>query len=113
MQDTPRDSAASLPQLDELVAEYLCAVEAGQAPDRDEWLARHPALAGELRDFFHDQDRLDALAGPLRPVGRAARLALGLDEVLAAGHAIAADSTPLAFGEYELVEVIAAGGMGI
>jgi hypothetical protein len=53
-------------RLDEVVTAYLKAVEAGEKPNRDEWLARHPDLAGELATFFDAQEQVDQLAGSLR-----------------------------------------------
>ena len=44
-----RNSAGEL--LDQLVADYVRAVEAGVPPDREQLLAAHPELADELRDF--------------------------------------------------------------
>ena len=56
-------------RLHEVIAAYLAAVEAGQSPDRDELLARHPDLAAELREFLVDHDRMRQAAGVLRPPG--------------------------------------------
>ena len=52
-------------RLDSVVAEYLDALASGPAPDRGEWLARHPDLADDLRAFFADHDRLVQLSAPL------------------------------------------------
>src|SRR5690242_19834526 len=46
---------------------YLEALDAGTAPERSELLSRHPELAAELEEFFHELDRLDGLADALGP----------------------------------------------
>src|SRR5262249_56595233 len=93
--------------LDAVIAAYMLAVEAGEAPNRQELLDRHPEHADALRAFFADLDRMDRVASPLR-------LADGLD----ATGALEADShaappTVRYFGDYELLEEVARGGMGV
>jgi tRNA A-37 threonylcarbamoyl transferase component Bud32 len=99
--------------LDQIIADYLQQVEAGQVPDREALLARHPELADRLRAFFADYDRLDRQAAELR---LPADPNLTTDQALPPG----ADAAGLAglsrvryFGDYELLEVIARGGMGV
>ena len=49
-------------RLNAIIADYLIAVQTGQAPSRADLLARHPELAAELGAFLEDHDQLDALA---------------------------------------------------
>lgn len=99
-------------ELDRVIAVYLEAVEAGEAPDRAAFMARHPDLAAGLRSFFADEDRLKAAASSLLVQdahrGRLAPPAAG-----------ASDRANLEFragaevGDFELIEEIATGGMGV
>jgi hypothetical protein len=41
-------------RLDAVLSEYLEAADAGRAPDPEAVIARHPDLAGALREFFRD-----------------------------------------------------------
>jgi serine/threonine protein kinase/WD40 repeat protein len=103
--------APSNPSLSAVIADYLEAVDNGQVLDRDGLLLRHPALAEPLRAFFADHDRMARLAAP----GRAADPVVAAAETLAPGEA-AVDSTPPRvryFGDYELLQEIARGGMGV
>src|SRR5437660_12869203 len=96
-------------RLDEVVAAYVQAVEAGQPPDRRELLSRHLDLAAELSAFFADQDQFDRLAAPLRamkPEGRRGTRAVSSAEP-AAGTRVGY------FGDYELLQEIARRGMGV
>jgi WD40 repeat protein len=84
-------------EFEDLVLTYLTAVDAGQAPDRQEFLKRHPEFASELAAFFADQDEAASYVAPLRSVAPV-------------GAALLSNSS---FGDYEVVEEIARGGMGV
>ena len=120
--------------LDEIVTAYLKAVEAGQQPDQAELLARHPDLADELREFFAAQKSIDNAAAQMRghattlvhagEVPRRARseapatagwVLACTEHTLALGEAPANPGlgTIRYFGDYELLEEIARGGMGV
>ena len=51
-------------RLDEIIGEFLVAVDSGQNPNPAEWLARHPDFCPELAEFFADRARLDDLVEP-------------------------------------------------
>jgi len=92
--------------VDAVIAEYLQQVEAGAVPDRAALLARHPDLADGLRAFFADYDCLDRQAADLR---------LSDDPGRTVAAAEQAGELPRIryFGDYELLEEIARGGMGV
>jgi serine/threonine-protein kinase len=103
-------------RLDQVIAAYLKAAEAGQAGSRDDWLARYPDLAGELTEFFAGQDQVDALAGPLREAAaatttRAGDASAGDTRVEGAGRAD--ESILYTYGNYDVLSVLAQGGMGV
>ena len=86
------------PELDDVIAAILKAVETGAAPDPESLIARYPAFAKELGEFFADQQGFQRLADPIRAaVARAAPLGTEIR----------------CFGDYELLEEIARGGMGV
>jgi WD40 repeat protein len=106
MNTTPHDDREG--RLEAVLHDYLQAVDAGQAPDREEVLRRHPDLTADLAAFFADADRLDRAAGRRQPAASEAAT-LGLDEPapLSSGTVIRY------FGDYEILEEIARGGMGV
>ncbi len=62
--------------LDGAIAEFLLADEAGEAPDLDDFLARHEDIVGELNEFFRDASRFGVLEKrPSKP-----QPALGLEQ---------------------------------
>jgi hypothetical protein len=84
--------------LDEVIATYLKAAQAGAAPSLEALLGRYPAFAKELSEFVANQERFQRVAAPVReavigvaPIGNHVRY----------------------FGDYELLEEIARGGMGV
>ncbi len=81
--------------LEDVVLEYLRAVDAGHSPKHADYLAHYPHLRAELEAFFADQRELAPLITPLRqpapspaPVGSL-------------------------LGDYEILSEVARGGMGV
>ena len=52
--------------LDDVVAAYLDASETAGPQDHHQWLARYPALAAELAEFFADEEQFGSLMAPFR-----------------------------------------------
>ncbi len=102
---TPNDPTISNDSLDGLIAAYLQAIDAGESPDRQELLDRHPQHAAQLGSFFANHDRMDRAAAPLRLAG-ASDSTNGTEDDGALPRM-------RYFGDYELLEEIARGGMGV
>ncbi len=117
MNSQPSQATDRSSLLDEVLTAYLKAVDAGEQPDRQELLARHPDLAGELQEFFAEQDRLDGWTGPLWPVAQAARGEAAqtprTEFTVADSTAAPAPGATSMLGGYELLEEIGRGGMGV
>lgn len=47
------------PSLDDIIAQYLTAVESGEHPERERLMANHPQFAEQLREFFADLDQMN------------------------------------------------------
>ena len=88
-------------QLESVIADYLRACESGTPPNRCEILECHPELTDELRQFFGQHDRMNQMAQPIRGFGDDLSQALGPGQKLSY------------VGNYELLEEIARGGMGV
>jgi WD40 repeat protein/tRNA A-37 threonylcarbamoyl transferase component Bud32 len=106
MSDHATDASTRSRRLEEVLHAYLQAVDAGEKPDREELLRRHPDLADELRAYLDDQDRMLELARSFRE-----RPTLLPDTAEKPATPVAAELG--SFGDYELLEKIAEGGMGV
>lgn len=84
-------------QLDEIITEYLDALRSGSQPSRADLLARHPDLAPDLEEFLDGLEHLGNVAtlSPLTFVG---------PDPLEGDRCL---------GDYELLEEVGRGGMGI
>jgi serine/threonine protein kinase len=93
--DDPHDA------LDEIVLEWVKRIEARAPVDRQAWLLRYPEHAAALSEFLGDHDRVDVLTRPLR--------------ILRATVAATPEhfDLPLRLGDYELLQEVGRGGMGV
>ena len=95
------DDAEHEQQLESVIADFIRACDVGEVPNRQAILERHPDLADELRDFFAQRDRMNQFAGPIRGFGD------DLFQTVGPGKHISY------VGDYELLEEVARGGMGV
>jgi serine/threonine protein kinase/tetratricopeptide (TPR) repeat protein len=110
----PHDPARREERLDEVLTAYLRAADAGKAPPPQSLYDLYPELADALREFFADQRRVERFAAPLRELG--ATSVAGASFRGAATVPVFPDHTRPGtgrLGEYELLEEVGRGGMGV
>jgi serine/threonine-protein kinase len=106
--------------LEEAVVEFVEGLERGEKPDRAALLARYADVAAELAEFFADHDRMNDLA---KPPG-STDMRLEQTQSLHSGAPGSSDATwqsvvrfsapsQLQIGQYEILEEIGRGGMGV
>ena len=66
MSGETNESSVREQRVNEVIAAYLEAVDAGEAPDPKEF------IAAELESFFANRDEFERMAEPLQPAGGAA-----------------------------------------
>src|SRR5713226_5233572 len=114
MADNNDDTAAREELVDLIIAAYLEAERTGQPPDQRELLGRHPDLAAELQSFFADRERFKRMAEPIPVVPVKAAHMTETPTIPPSKIVAARPGTKVRyFGDYELVEEIARGGMGV
>ena len=104
--------------LESLIAKYLEAEKSGQNLDRDALIAEHPDLADSLREFFANHDGMKSAANPNEPT--VSPNGSSLNDPTMPPREVASQSAEASvgdkvryFGDYELLEEIARGGMGV
>jgi serine/threonine protein kinase len=111
---SPADSLGDSPReqrLGELVNEFFDAAERGENPSQEEFLARYPEYAEELREHLGGLDLLAGLATPSSNRTRSGRTPIPKGS--SAANALA-DGRPLpAIPGYDVHKQIGRGGMGI
>ncbi|HJT76847.1 MAG TPA: serine/threonine-protein kinase, partial [Gemmataceae bacterium] len=96
-------------RLQEMLVACLESVEAGRPPDRQALRERYPDCAAELDEFLAGREHLDQLAAPWKVVAAAGAASDDTPAPRAGGQI----ETVRYFGDYELLEEIARGGMGV
>jgi serine/threonine protein kinase/Flp pilus assembly protein TadD len=102
-------------RLNNVLAAYFDAVEAGQPADCETLLARYPDLAAELRNFFAEQDQVHGLASPLRLLLQPGQAATPPEQLTRqeGKNDSPTFAAPTELGDFRIVREVSRGGMGI
>src|SRR5262245_36819323 len=102
--DLPADS-----EVDNVLAQYLLAVDSGMDVDRERVLAEHPSLSSELREYFEATDFVDQAAAEF-----AARYPATTDPTTAATEPLMlAGASDFKLAGFTILGEIGRGGMGV
>jgi hypothetical protein len=117
MNETSIDSGREQRFQEALVA-CLDRVEAGMPLTQEELSSRYPEFAAELSEFVANREHLDQLAAPLRQAAQVRTERCPTNDLDGTAAEKAADEREVGtklryFGDYELLQEIARGGMGI
>lgn len=92
------------PRFEAVLVEYLRQIDKGEHVDQAQFIAEHADFADALRDYFETAGQIERMAAPI-------------EKTLDSDSPSEAAAPPLEviryFGDYELLEEIARGGMGV
>jgi tRNA A-37 threonylcarbamoyl transferase component Bud32 len=91
-------------RIEAVLAEYLRRIDQGENVDHEQFIAEHPAFSEPLRDYFETAAKIARMAGLPEAT---------LDSDAQSGKSESALAVVRYFGDYELFDVIARGGMGV
>lgn len=98
-------------RFENVLAEYLKRLDAGEPVDRQGLLREHPELASELESFFRNRDAIERLAAPL--VQPPADTVILSDQASTNQEPVGRFNQVRYFGDYQLMEEIGRGAMGV
>ncbi len=118
MTEQNRSDESHDPRFDRILAEYIEALEAGQDAAVDTWIRRYPEFENPLRHFIESNRRLNKIVPRATDHTPADADAHTIAHPMPSGEAGPADPVPIPdrlryFGDYELIEEVARGGMGV
>jgi WD40 repeat protein/tRNA A-37 threonylcarbamoyl transferase component Bud32 len=99
--------------LEEVLGEYRERLDRGEVVDREHLLARYPELAEALQSYFAGLDKGEQLAQQGKGGLPAKRLARAQREPAVPAESPAAEEVGPCVGDYDLLEQIGQGGMGV
>jgi WD40 repeat protein/tRNA A-37 threonylcarbamoyl transferase component Bud32 len=99
--------------LEEVLEDYMQRLDRGEVVDREQFLAKHPELSDELRSYFAGTDEVERLARPARRESPALSHSPTLPETPSLEGTPSAHGAVRRVGDYELLEQIGQGGMGV
>jgi eukaryotic-like serine/threonine-protein kinase len=108
VEESPPDEREQ--RLDAIIAAYYRAVEAGASVDQEVFIAKNPAFHRELREFFAN---LGMFPSSARESFADPALEPTFTSVATRREKSAAGTVVRYFGEYEILEELGAGGMGV
>jgi serine/threonine-protein kinase len=101
-------------RLSDVLVACLEAIDRGQVVDAQVWSSCYPEFGAELEQFLANVETLERWAAPLRAAVEASAAATPDPDVTLPEEPLPTPLPPLrSFGDYELLEEIAHGGMGI
>lgn len=108
-----RSESAVDPALAKALAECLEAIESGDAVSPDVWARKHPEHADALRELIADHCRVNEIVARVPATSEAFNERTVLSGESSAEESYADTNRLRYFGDYELLEEIARGGMGV